>query len=312
MKRIYNTINKIKIFRPFLVPVKWLYDYYRCNFLSERYFIKKTYKSIFGRYPNLETPRTFTEKTQWLKLNERTTKHTLCADKYKVREYVKKCIGDDFLIPLVFASSNVDDINIINIPDYPVVIKTNHDSGGVYFIRNKHETNFKAIRKELSKRLKNNYYKQNKEWQYKNIERKIVVEKLLLDENYNIPNDIKIHCFNGKAKIIQIDIDRFSNHRRNLYDENWNLLPFTWSPWVDGEVKFKNGNLIEKPNNLEELKSLAERLASEFSYARVDLYNVDGTIFFGEITFHHGSGYEKIYPYEWDVIVGSFLKLPEH
>ena len=149
-----------------------------------------------------------------------------CADKYAVREYVAERIGDEYLVPLLYHTDSPADITPENLPDAPFIVKTTHGSSGGIMVRDKSAIDWKALRESLRELLRTNYYL-SKEWPYKNIESRIVVEKLLLDRNGNIPFDYKIHCFHGQSRIIQVDLDRFIDHKRNLYDTEWRLQPFT-------------------------------------------------------------------------------------
>lgn len=281
-------------------------------YLSDKNYIKFRHWKRYGKALNLTNPKTLNEKINWLKINDRTPLHTLCADKYAVRKYVSEKIGDQYLIPLYFKTRNPKEIVGENIHHLPCIIKTNHDSGGGIFVYNIHDYDWLKVQAKLTERLNKNYYNTAREWQYKNIKPCIIVEQLLLDKDCKVPIDYKIHCFNGKPEIIQVDFDRFSNHKRNLYDISWNLLPFTWSMWENGKPLWNNGKEISRPNNLEKLLELAGVLSSEFIFARVDFYEIGQNIYFGEITFHPGSGFEKIHPEDWADILGEKLKLPQN
>lgn len=286
-----------------------LYHFLSKRIIPDSVYLKFRYKKRFGKFPNLKDPKTLNEKIIWLKLNDRTPLHTRCADKYEVRGFIKETIGEEYLVPIYFQTKNVDEIIADNLPDTPCIIKTNHDSGGGIFVLDKSKMNWEDIQQKLKKRLEKNYYLQSKEWQYKHINPRIIVEKLLQNSNGTIPNDFKIHCINGEPKIIQIDSDRFSNHKRNLYDVNWKLLPFTWSRWENKRPLWDNGPTIHKPKSLNTLLNLAKTLSKDFYYSRIDFYVVDEKIYFGEITFHHGGGTEIIFPKEWDLKLGSELVL---
>ena len=170
---------------------------------------------------------------------------------------------------------------------------------------------WKEVQRNLKNRLKINYYWESKEWQYKNIKPRIIVEKLLLTKENKVPFDYKMHCFNGKVITIQVDMDRGTdNHYRNWYDTNWNRDPFKWAFIKENGKKTDPSDFdVEKPSTLEEMIRLSEKLASPFCYARVDWYDVDGRLFFGEITFHHDGGNSPIEPEEWDVKLGEKLIL---
>jgi hypothetical protein len=188
-----------------------------------------------------------------------------------------------------------------NLPDYPVILKTNHGSGGEIVVTRKSDIDWNQVQMSLAKLLSLNHYHKTKEWQYKYIELKIIVEKLLQDEDGSIPKDYKIHCFNGKVAFTQVDIDRHTEHKRNCYDPDWNFLNCKWI--------YENGPPVDKPINYVDMKSLAEQLAVDFQYVRVDLYSVGEKIFFGELTFHPESGFGPFYPSDWDLRFGEALDI---
>lgn len=276
-------------FRDFLIP------------LEKR--LKSRFRRILGRSLDLENPKSLNEKIQWLKLNDRSELHVICADKYKVRDYVEKKIGKEYLIPLILETKNVSDLNPQKITDSQFIIKTNHDSGGVQIVRDKSAINWTDIRKKFNKIQSNEYGTSKGEWQYQKIEPRILVEKLLLDKNGEIPSDFKFHVMNAKVKMIQVDLDRATEHKRNLYGPEWNLLPCEWD-------KVRNGIVQERPVMLQEMIHLAEILAEDFIYVRVDFYNIEKEIYFGELTFHPGSGFIKFIPDKCDFEFGKLLKLP--
>ena len=308
MELIKKLYKDNAFFHFLLHPVKKAYDFYNNHLFSDVYSIRVRYKKSFGVYPDLENPKTLNEKMQWLKLYDRTPLHTMCADKYKVREYVAEKVGEQYLVPLVFSSQKVEDISSHNLPGYPVAVKTNHDSGGAEIIRNKAKVNYKKLQKKIKERLNVNYFYRSKEWQYKNITAKIIVEKLLLCSDGKIPNDYKFHCFHGEPKVVYVSVDREGKNKRNIYDINWIPLFFTWAA-KEKDIANLRGEEIPKPENYEKMIELAKKLSSPFKYVRVDLYNAGGAIYFGEMTFHQGSGFEIISPKEWDEQLGSFLDI---
>jgi hypothetical protein len=277
--------------------------------LSDTYYIKKQFKKTFGYELDLENPITLNEKMQWLKLHDRNPLNTLCADKLAVREYVAQKAGKEVLIPLLFHTSDYREIKPENLPDIPFIIKATHTAGTNHIVWDKNKADWRRIRKDCRWWLHKNYYYPEKEWQYKNIKPQIVVEKLLTNAQGEIPSDYKLHYFNGRFGCLQVDIDRFTNHKRNFYDEDWRLLPFTWSIHENGKPVWDNGRPIEKPEKLREMISLGEKLAAPFRYARIDLYLHDQKIFFGEITFHHGGGFEHFEPFDWDKSFGEKVSI---
>ena len=296
--------------KSFLKPLKYLYYIYKFKTLKDEAFIKQHYKSVFGVYPNLNNPQTLNEKMQWLKLNDRTPLHTQCADKYCSREYITDKVGSQYLVPLVFETKVVKKIIESNLPDYPVVIKTNHGSSNVTIVRDKKVINYKKLQNDLNWELRQNYYYITREWQYKNMRPRILVEKLLLCENGKIPNDYKIHCFHGEPKIVYVSIDREGQNKRNIYSADWKPLRFTWAP-KGKDVANLRYREISPPLNYNDMLDIARKLSKEFKYIRVDLYNVDGKIYCGEMTFHHGSGMDLISPPIWDKKLGDMLNLIE-
>lgn len=287
--------------RLIISPIREVYFYLR-RFIPEEIFIRRTFKSRFGYDLNLDNPETLNEKIHWLQKNGRSPLHTLCADKYAVREYVKEKIGEQYLIPLELRTTNPKDLVPENLPEYPLIIKTNHGCGGHVIVRNKYKIKWKSVHRNLTKLLKSNYYYRSKEWQYKDIKPCIVVEKLLLDENSNIPSDYNFHCCNGKVKFIAIAIHGNIHTKVNYYDPDWYSLMMKWGISA-------RSNDIKKPEKLNKLKSLAESLAKDFSYVRVDLYYCDSKIYFGELTFSPRAGFLPFNPSEWDRIFGDQLKL---
>lgn len=299
LKHLYydTTIGHLLLF-----PAKKFYDIYRPRLLPEKIYIKRTFKNTFGYNLNLENPKTIQEKIQWLQLNDRTPLHTLCTDKYAVREFVKEKIGEQYLIPLLYHTDNPANIIPDNMPDYPFIIKTNHGCGGHVIVKDKSKVEWIKVRKNLKKLLKYNYYYKSREWQYKDIEPCIIVEKLLLDQNSNIPIDYKIFCFNGRVVYIAVLMDRNVDLKLNYYNPTWNLMDCFGT-------HLKPGDGIERPVSFNKMKSVAETLANGFRFVRVDLYNIDGDIYFGEMTFSPSAGFELINPPEWNRKFGDELKL---
>lgn len=286
-QKLYTAINSIK-----------------SNRLSDQEFIQKKYQHLLGTKCNLDNPKTFTEKIQWLKLHDRRDIYTQCADKYAVREYIKKKIGPQYLIPLLFVTDNPKEINKKTIPNIPCIIKTTHDSGGTFLIKNKQNINIPRLQRELKKRLSKNFYSLNREWEYKNIEPKIIIEQLLKDDSRNDQlNDYKIYCFNGKPKFIQTIFDRGMETKEDWYDTDWNPINISYfSP---------NRKNIEKPKLLTELLTIAKTLAQEFPYVRVDLYISNNQIYFGELTFRPYGGFMRFQPESFDVKLGQYLDLSQ-
>lgn len=311
MKNFYLKHIKTSAFGKFLhfYMVKLYYVY--LSLLSDKKHAETIFNARFSYKLNLKNPKSFNEKIQWLKLYDRTPLHTICADKFKVREYVAgKLESTDILIPLLFYTQNSNDLTSENLPNVPFIIKTNHTSGHYKIVKDKSKVNWQALQKDFKNWLKENIYTTRKEWQYKNIEPCVVVEKLLVDVNGQIPNDYKIHCIEGKVQFIQVDMGRGTErHYRNWYSPNWERMPFIWCAVFDGYKTVPAEYDIPAPKNLSEMLKIAEILSSDFKYARIDLYSHLGKIYFGEITFHHDGGFRPIEPDEWDFKLGELIKL---
>lgn len=294
----------------FALILQKLYIFYKYRIHSDEFYIKKSFLKVFGIEPNLQDPKVLNEKIQWYKLHFKHPLIVQCADKYAVRSYVTETIGKEYLIPLLFHTQNPSDIIPENLPDFPFIIKANHTAGTHHIVRDKKAVNWKKIQTDCKWWLKLNYYYMEKEWQYGLIKPRIVVEELLIDTNGQVPSDFKLHFFDGKFEFLQVDLDRFTLHKRNIYDKDWNLLPFTWSILDNhGNPVWDNGRLVERPKNLELMIELGAKLAKPFPYVRVDFYLLGDKIYFGELTFHHGGGLEHFTPNEWDVFYGKKVPL---
>lgn len=270
---------------------------------TDEELIKKQYKKNFKKEIDLYNPKTFNEKIQWLKLNDRKDFYSKLVDKYEVRSYVKEKIGETYLNPLYGVFNSIDEIDIEALPKQ-FVLKTTHDSGGVIVCKDKKKINWKLALKELDVRLKQNYYYLSREYHYNAVKPRIICENLLVDSKYDTPLDYKIFCFNGDPRYIQVDVDRFGNHKRNFYDIEWNQVEFT-------TCYEKSSEEVPKPDNLEEMVSCAKRLSENLKFSRVDFYSVNNKIIFGEITFFPEGGASKFYPEKYDYELGKLLNLSE-
>lgn len=300
-KTISNIYRRSSLAHIIMKPFYSIYAF-GLKLLPDKYIISHSFKRHMGYPLNLDNPKTLNEKINWLKLYNRKEVHTTIADKYKVRTYIREKVGKSYLIPLMYHTKNVKEIVPENMPDKAFIIKTNHNSAGGIIVRDKTKEEWRNIRAIIKKWMGESHYNTTSEWQYKNIERRIIVEELLTKEDDSIPEDYKFHCFNGKLAFIMVDIDRHSNNRtRNLYDKDWNLLPCEWGR--------PNGRYMEKPSNLAEMIDIAETIAQDFINIRVDLYSVKGSTYFGELTLHHASGFQKFYDHECDLKFGQQLKI---
>ena len=285
------------------------YSCFLCSLIiTDRVYIERKFKRIFGYKLDLNNPQTMNEKMQWMKLYRHVTDYNSFADKLLVRDYVENVIGKDVLIPVFATYKSEKELSIDKLPDEPFIIKTNHDSSGGIIVRDKTKLNIDDAKSFCRFNLKNNHYYISRERHYKKLERRIIIEKLLLTKSGKIPNDYKINCINGKAEFIYCAIDREGLNYRKIYDRNWSEMGFKWGNKQDFKSKF-NGPNIDRPKKLDKMIEYAEALSKGFPYLRIDLYDVDGDIFLGEITIYHGGGFDVIEPKEFDLYFGNKMRL---
>lgn len=281
-----------------------------CDYIKEKQDIElkkeieEWYEVYTGRVLDLNHPRTFNEKIQWLKLCDSTPVKGNLSDKYLVRDYVREKIGQKYLVPICGVWDSFDEIDFDQLPD-KFVLKCTHGSGMNEIISSRDEIDYSVLRERFQDWMKMNYaYKCGFELHYKYITPRIIAESYLQTSDGSDLRDYKVHVFNGKAKIVQVDIDRMHVHRRNLYTTEWEYIPYSILYPTAPDVQ------IEKPDCLQEMIRVSETLAGNFVYVRVDFYIVGGHIYFGEMTFTHGSGVEKFTPEAFDMEMGSWMRLP--
>ena len=278
------------------------------NRYSDTAFITKHFLKEQGYPLRLDNPVTLNEKLQWLKLHDRKPEYTLYADKYAVREYMENNFGKEHLIPLLFHTTDYREIRPENLPDVPFIIKANHGFGAYTIVRSKAAMDWRRIQTDCRLWLLTNYYYNEREWQYKNIQPRIIVEQLLLDKNGRIPNDYKLHCINGRLQFVYVSVDREGVNKRNIYDRNWQPLYFTWNR-KGKDLKNIRGEEIAPPPTYAMMVETAEKIATQFKYVRVDFYDIDGKLYFGEITQCHGGGFDSMQPIELDYTYGNMIEL---
>ena len=272
---------------------------------SDEQRLRRKFRRVFGRQPDLESPKTFNEKILWLNLNDRRPVKTVCADKYAVRDWVSERIGNQYLIPLVGVFEDARDIDLDSLPD-GFAVKATHGSGWNLIVDNKRQLDWPAARHRLNGWLASSYYPYLREWQYRDIRPRLVIEELMLDDHGKIPADFKLLCLTGtqtQTIIVEVDLDRHTNHSRAMYDLDWNRLPFGLKyPTPDEEVP--------RPERLDEMVEIARRLSAGFPCVRVDLYSTPGGLRFGELTFTPDAGGGIFEPPEWDRKMGDLIELP--
>lgn len=274
------------------------------RFLPDKVALQVEYLYRFHRLCNFASPKTYTEKIQWLKLYNRDPKYCTLVDKYEVRGVVKSIIGEDHLIPLVGGPwDSFDEIDFNSLPKQ-FVLKSTHDSGGIVICKDKEQFDIDKAKKIINDSLKNNYFWQGREWPYKNIKHKIIAEQYMVDESGVELKDYKFFCFDGKCQFLFIATDRGIDTRFDFFDTDFN------------HIDVKNGHenstkVIHRPERFEEMIEIAEELSRGLPHVRIDLYNINGKIYFGEYTFFHFSGLIPFEPDEWDIKFGEMLVLPD-
>lgn len=269
-------------------------------------FLKFKFYLMMGKTLNLKDPKTYSEKLQWLKLYNRKAIHTTMVDKITAKDYVEKIISKEHIIPTIATYDSVEDIDWDTLPNQ-FVIKCTHDSGGIVVCKDKSKLDIEKAKRTLREGLKQDYYYLFREWPYRNVPRRLICEEYMVDESGYELKDYKWFCFDGEPKAMFVATDRGSSNEEvkfDFFDTDFNHLPF------------KNGHPlaskpITKPAGFEEMKKLAAQLSQGEPHVRVDLYDVNGKIYFGELTFFHFSGLMPFEPEEWDYKFGSWIKLPQ-
>ena len=303
-KKMINVLARYITDKDYRFQINAAYGKY--NNMPDEEYLKRQFKARMGYELDLENPKTFNEKLQWLKLYDRNPKYTMMVDKYKVREYIKEQIGEDYLIPLIGVWDDPEDIDFDSLPNQ-FVLKCNHNSGtGMCICKDKTKLDIKKVKKELKKGLSENYFLGSREWPYKDVPRKIICEKYMEDNTSGDLKDYKIFCFDSIPKVLFIASDRQKKNTEtkfDFFDMNFNHLEI--------ENGHPNANVMPNcPKNFEEMKKLAKILSEDIPQLRVDFYEINGKTFFGELTFSHWSGMVPFSPDKWDCIFGNWIKLP--
>lgn len=272
------------------------------KWISDQRYLKWRFKRGMGYKLDLSMPRTYNEKLQWLKLYDRKELYTKMVDKYEVRELIKKKIGEEYLIPLLGVWDNFDDIDFKKLPN-EFVLKTTHDSGGVIICKDKSKLQTNKAKKIINKSLNKNYYYSGREWPYKNVKPKIICEKYMVDSKLGDIRDYKFFCFEGIPKIMFISGNRGKETKADFFDMDFNHLKLR-RIYPNSDIK------IQKPVTFDEMKRLSSILADDIPHVRVDFYEINGKVYFGELTFFTGSGFEPFYPNEYDTLLGDWIRLP--
>ena len=275
------------------------------NLMSDELYLKCHYRIRTGKKLNLKNPQRFNEKLQWLKLHDHNPLYTTMVDKYEVKGYVTSRIGEKYVIPCLGVWDHFEVIDFHTLPDQ-FVLKCTHDSGGLIICTDKASFDVEQARRKINKSLHRDYYKYSREWPYKNVKPRIIVEQYMVDTETNELRDYKFFCFNGTPKLLFVASERQKKGEETKFD--FFDMDFQHLPIKNGHPNAEHAP--EKPKGFEEMKKLAKILSEGIPMVRVDFYEVDGRVFFGEMTFSHWSGTMPFEPDEWDYTLGSWISLP--
>lgn len=272
------------------------------NNLPDEAYLKLKYRIRMGKKLNLKNPRTFNEKLQWLKLHDRKPEYTTMVDKAAVKALVAEKIGSQYVIPTLGIWDSFDEIDFDALPDQ-FVLKCTHDSGGLVICKDIRTLDKEATRKKIEKSLGVNYYLRSREWPYKNVKPRILAEMYMKDSSHEDLPVYKFFCFRGEPRIIQtIQNDKQVNETIDYFDAQWNRLEL--------RQNYPNSDCpLTKPERLEEMLQLVKQLAGDMPFIRVDLYLLNGDIYFSEYTFYSDAGFSRFYPDKWDAILGDWIRL---
>lgn len=275
---------------------------YALRFIPDKAYIQLYYFSRFKYFANLNTPKTYNEKLNWLKLYDHNPLYTTLVDKYEVKEYVGKAIGEEYIIPTLGVWEHFDDIDFDQLPNQ-FVLKCTHDSEGLVIVKDKRKLDKVAAREKIEAALKVNFYYIGREWPYKNVKPRIIAEQYMEDHIDGELRDYKFFCFDGEPKAMFVASDRSKDATKfDYYDLNFNHLQI--------KQHYPNAGSVRKPATFDKMIGLSKVLSAGLPHVRVDFYEVNGHLYFGELTFYHFSGFMPFQPGEWDCKFGEWLKLP--
>lgn len=269
-------------------------------------YLKVLYLLLVGKRLDIDNPKTFNEKLQWLKLYDRNPEYVKMVDKYAVKDYVAGKIGEEYIIPTLGVWDRAEDIEWDKLPNQ-FVLKCTHDSGGLVICKDKSQLDKKAAVKKLNKGLKSDYFKIWREWPYKNVPKRIIAEQYIAPSN-NVKDlpDYKWYCFNGVPKYCQVIQNRSDDEKIDFFDTNWEHQDF-----IGMNPEAMHALILPAcPDHLDTHLHIASVLSDGFAFARIDLYENGGRTLFGEITLFPMSGMGRFEPEEWNYFMGNLIELP--
>ena len=271
------------------------------SFVPDELYIKIVYKIKTGKRLNLKNPQTFNEKLNWLKLHGKREEYTDLADKLKAREYISKTLSPDYLFPLLGVWDSFEEIDFDALPE-SFALKCNHDSGSVKLIADKTKADKKALSKFFKGRLSINPYYLGREYPYKNIKPKIIAEEFMKSSDGKGIRDYKYFCFNGEPRLMFVASDREADVKFDFFDMDFNHLDI-YNIHPNAEI------VPERPQSFEKMKELCRILTKGMPFVRLDLYEIDSRVYFGEFTFFHGGGFYEFFPDEWNKKLGDLIDI---
>lgn len=274
---------------------------YALRFIPDRAYIQIYYFSHFKRFANLRNPKTYNEKLNWLKLHDRNLLYSRMVDKYEAKEYVAEIIGNEYIVPTLGVWEHFDDIDFDTLPE-KFVLKCTHDSEGLVIVKDKSKLDKAVAKEKIEAALKLNFYYIGREWPYKDVKPRIIAEEYMEDHVNGELRDYKFFCFDGEPRAMFIASDRGKDATKfDYYDLDFNHL--------DLKQHYPNAGNVRKPETFDKMIELSKVLSKGMPHVRVDFYEVDGKLYFGELTFYHFSGFMPFQPAKWDDIFGEWLKL---
>ena len=290
MKRIFDGLDRRHFF----------------DFVPDKIYLKLRFYVIMGKRLNLKNPKTYSEKLQWLKLYDRKPEYTKMVDKYEAKKFVADIIGEECTVPTYGVWDKFEDINFDDLPD-KFVLKCTHDSGGLVICRDKSKLDIAKAKQKIERSLKKDYFITRREWPYKNVKPRIIAEKYLEDEYSKELSDYKFYCFNGEPKMLYVS--------RGLENHETARISFVTMDWKQAPLKRNDYESFEelppKPQSFDLMVEYSRRLSKDIPFLRVDFYDVNGKLYFGELTFFPGAGFTALDPEEWDYTFGSWITLPD-
>lgn len=275
------------------------------HWMDDETYLKLAFRSKMGKKLRLDDPQTYSEKLQWIKLYDRRPEYTAMVDKFEAKKIAAELIGDEYIIPTLGVWDRFEDIDFDKLPD-KFVLKCTHDSGGLVIVKDRSRFDREAARKVITRCLGHNFFWGQREWPYKDIRPRVIAEEYMEDSETKELRDYKFFTFDGEVKALFIATERGAKEETkfDFFDADFNHLPF-----LNGHP---NADVTpRKPRHFELMKELASKLSAGLPQIRIDLYEADGKVYFGEFTFFHWSGFKPYVPEEWDYRFGGWIRLPE-